>query len=417
MTDDRLSNLLRHCPIMVTGSGCVSVAGNSTARLWDAALTGKSLAAWREFKIAGELQRFAVSTAPEIDASDPTLHPVRRMDRCVQLARLAAGQAWLQSGLASTPTTKNIGLMVGSSRGPLERLEQGFQRIETPRYPPSLSADCTFGSLSGALAQALNVSGPTATVSATCASGAYAIAFAAEQILLGKADIMLVGGTEAPLHAAALAQLQAAGVLGSHENPQMTCRPFDVTRDGLALGEGSAFLVLESAHSAASRGAKALARLSGWSTNIDHSGRAGVTHDGDGIVEAANLALKLAGLNPAQIDHINLHGTGTQLNDVAEARAINRVFGAHAPTLPCTSSKPVTGHCLGATPALEAVLCVEALGRQVIPPTANCHEIDPECAIEVVNGSARAVRLNHVMSNSLGFWGYHASLIFSKVEA
>jgi 3-oxoacyl-(acyl-carrier-protein) synthase len=417
MIGHQLTNLLRENPLLITGAGCISGAGVSVTALWNAASVGKSLAAWREFKIAGEAQRFAVSAAPEIDTGDPALHPVRRMDRCVQLAWLAARQAWLQSGLASTPTTKNIGLMVGSSRGPLERLEQGFSRIETPRYPPSLSADCTFGSLSGALAQALNISGPTATVSATCASGAYAIAFAAEQILLGKADIMLVGGTEAPLHAAALAQLQAAGVLGSHQNPQMTCRPFDVTRNGLALGEGSAFLVMESARSATMRGAKPLAQLSGWSTNIDHSGRAGVTHDGDGIVEAANQSLKLAGLNASQIDHVNLHGTGTQLNDLAEARAIKRVFGAHTSNLPCTSTKPVTGHCLGATPALEAVLCVEALQRQIILPTANCSQIDPACAIHLVTGAARAAKLNHLMSSSLGFWGYHASLIFSKVDA
>jgi 3-oxoacyl-(acyl-carrier-protein) synthase len=417
MSGNRLSNLLRENPILVTGTGCASAAGYSVAELWTSAIAGKSLAAWREFQIAGRAQPFAVSTAPEIDANDPALHPVRRSARCVQLAWLAAQQAWLQSGLGDVPTRADIGLMVGSSRGPIERFEHAFQRLETLRYPPSLSADCTFGSLSGALAQALNLGGPTATISATCASAAYAIAFAAEQILLGKADIMLVGGTETPLHAAALAQLQAAGVLGSHKNPQATCRPFDVTRDGLSLGEGSAFLVLESAQSAASRGVKALARLSGWSTNIDHSGRAGVTHHGDGVVAAANLALKLAGLDPSQIDHVNMHGTGTQLNDVAEARAIKRVFGAHASTLPCTSSKPVTGHCLGATPALEAVLCVEALSQQIIPPTANCHEIDPECAIEVVTGAARSARLNHVMSNSLGFWGYHASLIFSKTEA
>lgn len=417
MTGHRLANLIRENPIVVTGTGCLSAAGSSVNGLWDAALAGKSLAGWREFQIAGEPQQFAVSTAPDLEGGDPALHPVRRMDRSVQLAWLAARQAWLQSGLESLASRAGIGLMVGSSRGPMERLEHGFRRVEAPRYPPSLSADCTFGSLSGALAQALNLGGPTATVSATCASGAYAIAFAAEQILLGKADIMLVGATETPLHAAALTQLQAAGVLGSHENPQLACRPFDVTRNGLALGEGSAFLVLESARSAASRDVKVLARLSGWSTNIDHSGRAGVTHDGSGIVESARQALRLAGLNPPQIDHVNLHGTGTRLNDLAEARAINKVFGGHASALPCTSSKPVTGHCLGATPALEAVLCVETLARQIIPTTANCHELDPECAIELVTGSPRTARINHVMSNSLGFWGYHASLIFSKAAA
>ena len=133
------------------------------------------------------------------------------------------------------------------------------------------------------------------------------------------------------------------------------------------------------------------------------------------MVEAANQALKLAGLKPPQIDHVNLHGTGTRLNDLAEARAIRQVFGKHAGNLPCISSKPITGHCLGATPALEAVLCIEALRRQAVPPTANCHNLDPECDIDLVNGATRAARLDHVMSNSLGFWGYHASLIFSRI--
>jgi 3-oxoacyl-[acyl-carrier-protein] synthase II len=190
MSGNRLSNVLRENPILVTGTGCVSVAGNSMAELWTSAIAGKSLAAWREFQIAGRAQPFAVSTAPEIDANDPALHPVRRSARCVQLAWLAARQAWLQSRLDDVPARANIGLMAGSSRGPIERFEHAFQRLETLRYPPSLSADCTFGSLSGALAQALNLGGPTATISATCASAAYAIAFAAEQILLGKADIM-----------------------------------------------------------------------------------------------------------------------------------------------------------------------------------------------------------------------------------
>jgi 3-oxoacyl-[acyl-carrier-protein] synthase II len=345
----------------------------------------------------------------------PELHPVRRLDRCVQLAWIAARQAWQQAGLENVASRAEIGLMIGSSRGPITRFERAFKRLETRRYPPSLSAVCTFGSLSGALAQALRLGGPTATVSATCASAAYAIAFGAEQILLGKAGIMLVGGTETPLHAVALAQLHSAGVLGTHKNPQMACRPFDVTRNGLALGEGSAFVVLESAQSAARRGAQVLAQLSGWSTTVDHSGRSGVREDGAGMVEAASQALKLARLKPPQIDHVNLHGTGTRLNDLAEARAVRQVFGKHAESLPCISSKPITGHCLGATPALEAVLCIEALRRQAVPPTANCHHLDPECGLDLVNGAARTARLDHVMSNSLGFWGYHASLIFSRL--
>jgi 3-oxoacyl-(acyl-carrier-protein) synthase len=146
---------------------------------------------------------------------------------------------------------------------------------------------------------------------------------------------------------------------------------------------------------------------------VDPAGRVGVSEGAEGLVQAANEALALAGLEPGLIDHVNAHGTGTVMNDRAEARALHEIFGGRAARLPCSSTKPVTGHCLGATPALEAILAVEALRHQFIPPTANCHEPHPDCVIDPVPLKARPARLQHVMSNSLGFWGYHASLIFS----
>jgi 3-oxoacyl-[acyl-carrier-protein] synthase II len=251
-------------------------------------------------------------------------------------------------------------------------------------------------------------------VSAACASGAFAIGLAAEQILLGKADIMLAGGLDAPLHAPVLGQFDAAGVLGSHEDARRACRPFDRTRNGFVPGEGSAFLVLESSGSAASRGVPVLGRLAGWSMNTCRSGRTGVPKDGTGLVHVMRQAMQLAGLNPADIGGINAHGSATVLNDAAEARAVVEVFGEFAATVPCSSTKPVTGHCLGATPALEAVIAIQALAHQMVPPTANCREQDPLCPLNVVAETAQPANLNSMMSNSLGFWGYHASLIFSR---
>jgi 3-oxoacyl-(acyl-carrier-protein) synthase len=415
MSDFALARLLRDNPIVITGAGSISAAGDSVDTLWRAAMAGKSLAGWREFQTGNLTERFAVCAAAELDVTRPELHPVRKMDRCVQLAWLAANQAWNQSQLAGAYPPERIGVMVGSSRGPFSK------RNESPaagshKYPPSVSANSTFAALSGALAQAFKLKGPGAAISATCASSAVAMGFAAEQILLGRAEAMLVGGAEAPLQQVILAQLQAAGVAGFHEDAAQTCRPFDLARNGLVLGEGSAFLVLESAQTAAARGATILARLAGWGMSLDDSGRTGVDKEGSGLVQVMEQALQLAGFGPEMIDYINAHGTGTKMNDEAEAHAVSKVLGHRTATVPCSSTKPVTGHCLGATPALEAVICLEALRHQMIPPTANCRQQDPSCPINVQPLTARPSRISTVMSNSLGFWGYHASLIFHILE-
>jgi len=239
---------------------------------------------------------------------------------------------------------------------------------------------------------------------------------AAEQILLGKADAMIVGGAEAPLHLPLLAQFESSGVLGFHEDARQTCRPFDASRNGLVLGEGSAFLILESARTAAARGAEGLARLTGWACGVDDFNRVGVREDGARLLQIMQQALHLAGLEAGQLDYINTHGTGTVDNDLAEACAITRLLGHRAELLPCSSTKPVTGHCLGATPALEAVLCIEALRRQQVPPTANFSQPDPLCPINARAAIPPSALLAHVLSNSLGFWGYHAALIFSKAR-
>ncbi|HAV61436.1 MAG TPA: hypothetical protein DCY13_03620 [Verrucomicrobiales bacterium] len=415
MTAAPLATLLRECPIVITGMGCSSAAGHSVDQLWAAAVRGAGTAQWEDFEIGGRPVRQAVCRVAGIENAPVDVRPVRRRDRSVILAWIAAALALRQAGYSEDRCPIQLGVLAGSSRGPLGKTAEAFSRVVASRYPPSLAADATFAVISGALAQLLGVRGPSSTVSATCASAGFAIAQAAEQILLGKADVMLAGGSDAPLYPAAIAQLGSAGVLGLADAAAETCRPFDRHRSGLVPGEGSAFLVLESASHARSRGAQPLARLAGWGTCVDCAGRAGVSESGAGMVDAMERAMAAGSLNPADVDHINTHGTATRLNDPAEARAIRRVFAERGAILPCSSTKPVTGHCLGATPALEAVICVEALRRQIVPPTANCREVDPECAIDVVTGAARPARLRHVMSNALGFWGCHSSLIFGSV--
>jgi 3-oxoacyl-[acyl-carrier-protein] synthase II len=323
----------------------------------------------------------------------------------------AASQAWNQAALNSAYAPHRMGVVVGSSRGPLGKMEESFERLYRGAVLPTLSAQSSLGSLSGTLAQNFNLQGPATVISATCASAAFAIGFAAEQILLGKADVMLVGGAEAPLHAVVLAQLQASGVLGSHEDPAKTCRPFDATRNGMVLGEGSAFLVLE--RFGARPDAKPLARLASWSMTTESSGRTGMPEDGSSIVRAMQEALDLARISPREIGYVKAHGSGTVLNDFAEAAALSRLFGERG--IPCSSTKPITGHCLGATPALGAILCIEALRHQKLPPAVNCAQPDPQCPIRLVTPKTQPGPFTSVLSNSIGFWGYHASLVFQAL--
>jgi 3-oxoacyl-(acyl-carrier-protein) synthase len=408
-----IASLLRENAIVVTGMGSFSAAGESVDSLWRQAIAGRSLASWQQFQNgAGGPSRFAVCQAPAVDLSRSELRSVRKLDRSVQMAWLAASQAWEQAQLTDVYFPERMGIMIGSSRGPLgkrtESLATGAGKVK-----PSTASDSTFGSLTGALAQCFSIRGPGASISATCASAAVAIGLAAEQILLDRADAMLVGGTEAPLEAALLEQLQATGVLGFHEQAEKTCRPFDVARNGIVVGEGSAFFVLERAAAAAARGAKSLAQLAGWALTVDNCGRTGVNQAGTALLRTMKEALQMADLCPDDIDYINAHGTGTRLNDVAESNAVAALFSKKPDrNVPCTSTKPVTGHCLGATPALEALVSIGALLHQMIPPTANCSSPDPACGIDVQPLVARPAKLSAVMSNSLGFWGYHASLIF-----
>ena len=406
MNSSFLQRSLQDSPLLVTGTGVICAAGLSPAEVWANVLAGTCSARFQDFFWGKQTLRKAVCPAVPFESLIACFPRAKKLDRAIQLALAAASSAWEQAGLQeSVIPSERIGLVVGSSRGP-----RGKWMEESKSVLPSDAASSTIASLSGALSQIFSLRGPCFTVSATCASGAAAIALGAQQILLDAADVMLVGGTDAPLHGMAVAQLEAAGVLGHHEDPDKTCRPFDESRNGICLGEGAGFLVLESSRIKKSRSPKPLARLTGWATQMENAGRAGVGEQGETLARTMISALQMAELPPEGIHYINAHGTATVMNDQAEANAIKKVFGINAP--PCSSTKPVTGHCLGATPALEAVLCIEALRHQMIPPTANCFA--PGCGIDVVPLQARSATLQNVLSNSLGFWGHHAALVFSS---
>ena len=407
-----LAQLLKEHPIVVTGVGAHTAAGAATEALWQQALRGVSSAAWLPgFGLSGE-KPFAGCSSPAPRLDGDALRIARKMDRSVHLGLAAAMEARRGARLESaTAAPARTGVIVGTTRGPVGKWSEAEAQLRSGRMSPSLAASSSLASLSGAVAVASGARGPCLTIAAACASGAAAIVVAAQQILTGAADVMIAGGAEAPLNAVVLAQLRAAGVLGSHTDPARTCRPFDVTRNGLVPGEGAAFLVLESLESARGRGARVLARLAGWALGSDAESRLGSDKDGEELHRVMHEALVAAGLEPRQVSCVSTHGTGTVLNDLAEARAIARLFGPQG--VPCSATKPVTGHCLGASAAIEAVLSVRMLVEQVIPPTANCVELDPECAVDLVVEKPRAAPVSAVMSNSSGFWGNHASVILA----
>ncbi len=398
--------------LVVTGMGALAAGARTVDDLMSIALRGESPATWVE--LPGLDAPIAASLAPD-PALEAELRHARRLDRAAGLCLAAARAAVTQAGLPSGLPPERVGVLFGSSRGPVGRMAAVAEQLGNVPIAPSSAAETGLLSLSGIVVQTFGFGGPTGIMSATCASAATAICVGALHLLAGDADAMVVGGAEAPLVASIVAQFVASRVTGSDEDPALTCKPFDVRRNGLMLGEGAAALVLERASSAQRRGAAPLARLTGWAYGADDGGRTGLSADGAGLVRATHAALARARLAPHEIGYVNAHGTATRLNDPVEARALNTVFGA-GKVPPVSSTKPITGHCLGATPALEAIIAIEALRQGCLPPTANHTELDAECAIEVIAGKALPASPKAVLSTSMGFWGAQAALVFEGVD-
>lgn len=401
--------------VLVTGTGAVSVAGRGDDLLWQRALEGRGLAR----KPADSENPYPLCPVPDaIDALIP--RRARRMDPATGLAMIAALDALADAGLAPAGEHARLGVVGATSRGPMQKWIEARQRVEAgKRMLPSLAAHSTISCQSGAIAQEVGARGPSMTLSATCASAATAIAAAAEQILLGKADIMLAGGADCGTDPLIVAQMAAAGVLGSHpDRDSLACRPFHRKRNGMVLGAGAGFVVLESARSVEARSARALGVLAGWGTATGTGGRTAVEDDGSGLLQAMREALRMAGCRADEIGYVNAHGTGTPLNDRGEIAAYRQLFGDRPAPAAVSSTKPVTGHCLGATGALEAILTLRALDAGVAPPTPGLDHPEAEflqCSgLELVRGAPAPVSGDFAMSNASGFWSQHASLIFRR---
>jgi 3-oxoacyl-[acyl-carrier-protein] synthase II len=368
---------------------------------------------------------FESQVAGEVKDFDPTKYmdrkDAKRADRTTQFTFVAADEALRQSGLKiDSSNAERVAVIIGTAIGGITSLVEEYEVMRSrgpgrvsPFLMPMMLPDMSCGQLSIRIgAKAVNYS-----LISACASGADAIGEAANIIRRGDADVALAGGTEAAITPIGVAGFAAARALTRlNDSPGSCSRPFDATRDGFTLGEGAAVLVLEAEESARGRGATILAELGGYGATSDAFHITQPDENGEGAVRAMRAALKQAGLQPDDIDYLNAHGTSTPMNDKLETLAVKRVFGEYARSLPISSTKSMTGHLLGAAGAVEAAACVLALQHNVVPPTINLGTPDTECDLDYVPHVARSVQLEAVMTNSLGFGGHNASLVFRRFE-
>ncbi len=419
---------------VVTGLGVVSPVGIGVEATWDALVAGRSGidritlfdSTPFEVDVAGEVKGF--SATDYMDAKD-----ARRHDRSTHFAVAATGEALRNAGLLGDDGRVNgdvdadrFGMVFGTGIGGIGLLldgqvtlmERGPRRV-SPFMLPHMLPD----SPSGQVAIEYGIRGPNMAVVSACETGGHAIGEAMEAIVRGQADIMLGAGTEAPLVPLAFAGFGQMRALGTPKDPDtgeysppMASRPFDATRDGFVVSEGSAVLVLEELQHAVARGATPIAEVIGYGSSADAYDMAAPAERGEGNQRAMRAALTRAGIGPEQVDYINAHGTSTPLNDRYETMAIREVFGEHADRLAVSSTKSMTGHAMGAAGAIETFVCVKTVSTGCIPPTINYRHPDPELTLDYVPNEARAADVRVALSNSMGLGGHNSTVIVRRFE-
>jgi beta-ketoacyl-acyl-carrier-protein synthase II len=404
--------------VVITGMGTVNPLGLSASESWGNAVAGVSgigpLTRWTESPIpvyvAGEVKNFN----PE-----QSLNPkeVRRRDRYEWYAAAATQEAIRQAGLVITEANAGrVGVVYGSAVGGSQTLLDQYEVMKTEgprRVSPFTIPMFIVDGASGMIALDLGCRGPALAVVSACASGGDALGMAWMMIRAGMIDAAVAGAADASLVQIGVAAFDRVGAVCRRTDPAMAPQPFDKNRDGLVVGEGAATLVLESESHARQRGATILAELAGYGATADAFHVTAPREDGSGGAEAIRIALRTAGLNLEDVSYINAHGTATPLNDVVETRAIKAVFGKIAYNIPISSTKSMTGHMMGATGALEAIFCVQAIREGVIPPTIHYQTPDPDCDLDYVPNQARQRPIKAAISNAFGFGG-HNSVIAVK---
>jgi len=406
--------------VVVTGLGALSPVGVGVEAMWSALCRGDSgigpiscfdTAAF-ETTIAGEIRDFS---AEEYMGRKEA----RKTDRFVQFALAASQMALEDSGLEVTPAlAEDFGVVIGSGIGGLHTIEEfhgilmerGPKRV-SPFFMPKLLVNMAAGNV----AMRFGLKGPNECVVTACATGNHSLASASRMIQLGEATAMLAGGTEAAITPMGISGFNALKALSTrNDEPERASRPFDLHRDGFVIGEGAGVLVLEEAEHALERGARIYAEFTGYGATCDAYHVTAPSPEGEGAGRCIQRALRSAGLAPEEISYVNAHGTSTKYNDLTETQAIRRVFGDAAQQVPVSSTKSMTGHLLGAASGIEAVVSVLAIDRNTIPPTINLDHPDPECDLDYVPREARQADVKAVLSNSFGFGGVNASLVFTE---
>ncbi len=407
--------------VVITGLGVISPVGNDKNEFWNNLLAGKSgIGLIDRFdvsqfptRIAAQVQNFDVQKyIPRKDA--------RRMDLFVQYACAAAKQAVEDAALDFTAVDRQrVGVWIGSGIGGIDTLEQQHNMLlkrgvsgVNPFFIPMMIANMA----SGQVSILFGVHGPNGCTVTACASGTNSIGEALGFIRRGEAEVMITGGAEAAITPISIAGFCAAKALSSrNDEPDKACRPFDAERSGFVMGEGSGVLILEEMEHAKARGAHIYAELIGYGASGDAVHVVQPDPDGNGAALAFKNALVDAAIEPEQVDYINAHGTGTDLNDQMETKAIKKVFGSHAYKLSVSSIKAATGHMLGAAGAVELIATVLALQNSIIPPTLNLENPDPDCDLDYTPLVAKPRQLSVALSDSLGFGGHNAALLVRKV--
>ena len=399
----------------VTGIGVKTPAGSDLDSFWSTLLAGRAT--------AGRIQRFDPGDLPvqfgcEVLDFDPVpyLGPKesRRMDRATQLGFAAAADAIADAGdIGGDPA--RCAVMSGTGIGGLSTMEDGIETYITrgpsrisPFFIPMMMPNAT----AGVISMHYGWTGPNLCITTACAAGSNAIGEAARLIREGSADVVVAGGTEAPVTPVSLAAFGRMGALSTrNDDPGHASRPFDADRDGFVIGEGAAYLVLERLDRAQARSARIYAEFAGYGRNADAYHITAPSPGGIGAAACMQLALDDAGLASSDIAHVNAHGTSTPLNDAAEAEAIHKVFGDNPP--PVMSVKGVTGHLVGAAGATEAAAAILAIRSGTVPPTANFEKLGHDIALDVIAGAPREIGPGPVISNSFGFGGHNSSLVFT----
>ena len=406
--------------VMVTGIGIISPLGLDVESTWDGIVNGRSGV---DLITAFDTEGFDTHFAAEVKGFDPENYlerkEARRMDRFAQFAAVAAQQACAQAGLErGTVDPYRVGVIIGSGIGGISTLSQQHE-ILIERGPKRVSPfliPMMLGDMASAQVSMVTGSmGANYCSVSSCSSGADALGQAWAMIRRGQEDIVLAGGSEAPLVPVAVAGFNALRALSRfNENPAGASRPFDVNRDGFVMGEGAAVLVLESEESAKKRGATILGEIKGYAATSDAHHLTEPLASGESAARAMTKALEEAGVTAADVDYVNAHGTSTPLNDRHETAAIKVALGEEAYRVPVSSTKSMTGHLLGSGGALEACFCLLGMANSIIPPTINLKESDPSCDLDYTPNTARPQELNVTVSNSFGFGGHNSVLVFGK---